>query len=454
MLYVAAILWVSILPMALALKAPLVGLLVLNLVVAKALIHRWRKSAEMSVLVALLMLFIAIGFVIKLPFLIAFPELSWISASLMSPEVVAVLAGPSYLLFSLGYLSFVAGLWMHPKRSVGDSLRPTKRYAINFQLLYLILICLIMLRIVAQYLLGIGRPGVIPTYLGIPYLTGIVALLSVYGCFAMANIVFYLAVHSGRLKHLLISGLLLLVVISTSVLVGYKQELIFEMLIMFVYLMELKYLLPSSTRRILLVTGALVSGLFLMIYPYVNEFRWALLEGASLFEGIFEAINSETANDKTLAIELLNRITGLDAFVAAITLLDTASLGITSIFGSGINDAFKEVVYGGSYEEIVTAFGITQFAATYLIGGVVGLGVGSFLLAFVIARAFIIIVNLKYLNDKVKKSLVPILAVFFVKINLGGGNLALDFKELFVTILIATFISIVAVSTIKQRPDY
>ena len=54
----------------------------------------------------------------------------------------------------------------------------------------------------------------------------------------------------------------------------------------------------------------------------------------------------------------------------------------------------------------------------------------------------------------IKKALVPLLAVFSVKIMLGGGNLTLSLKELFITVLVATFISIVAVKTIKQRPDY
>lgn len=450
MLYVAAILWVSILPMALELKAPLVGLLVLNLVVAKALIHRWQKRAEMSVLVTLIMLFIAIGFVIKLPFLIAFPESSWISRSLVPSEVAAVLAGPSYLLFSLGYLSFVAGLWMHPKRSVGASLLRTERHSGKLELLYLVLICLIMLRIVAQYLLGIGLPGVIPTYLGIPYLTGIVSLLAGPGCFAMANIVFYLAASSGRLKHLGISGLLLLLVISTSVLVGWKQELIFGPVILFFYFMELQHLFSPSTRRLLLVIGALLSGLVLTIYPFVNEIRFALLSGSSLVEAILDGIVNTNDNDKMVVIEILNRITGLDAFVAAITVLDTGSLGIASFFGSGINDAFKEVVFGRNYEDVATAFGITQFAALYLIGGIAGLGVGSFTLGFIFSRTFNFLINLKYLKNSVKKALVPLLALFFVNQLLGGGSVLLSLKELFITIIVASVISLMTAERRKH----
>jgi hypothetical protein len=126
--------------------------------------------------------------------------------------------------------------------------------------------------------------------------------------------------------------------------------------------------------------------------------------------------------------------------VALFYLTDNVS-GIFALLGSELADEFKVVVFGSRAEDVMTAFGLTQFAAIYISTGLIGLILGSFLFSFISVQLYRVILTSKYLSPLLIKALTPILAIFFVKMMLAGGGLLLYVKEILVVVSLAFTLS-------------
>lgn len=410
------------------------GVLLTSWLGTRLTIYHWVKSEQMSVLVIFMLGAVSLGFALKLPYLINHPELSWVAQSLLNVTDVQSLAVPMYALFSVGYASFLFGFWLHPASIYNSGNGFTPASLIKIKGMFAVMMALFGLKVFAQSFFNIGLAGVRQMDLGIPYLTGIISLLTGPCIFMLVNITLFCALTLRKRSNIIIALLFVFMEVSLSLVAGYKHQLVFELAILLIYILIFKELIPVRVRQKLIIIFTLFGMILVVIYPYVNYYRYALLQNHGLYESVQIALINGNASEKTFILEFLNRINGLENFLVALFYLEGKVNGISFLFSTEISSAFKVFIYGDRAPDALTAFGLTQFSALYLSMGIGGLIIGPFLFSFISVRLYNAVLTSKYLSPVIIKAFTPILAIFFVKVMLSGGGLLLFMKEFLVIV--------------------
>ncbi len=231
---------------------------------------------------------------------------------------------------------------------------------------------------------------------------------------------------------------------------GIKHSLVYEVFILLWYFIDLKQILTPRQKNTL-VFSFLITAMFLAIgYKYINFYRFALLSGHDIVSAIDVVVSSSAAKEKSTTVEIYNRINGIDNLLVGVQTLDGISFSIAAVFDQQIVEAFKYVVFLGV--DANTAFGLTQLATFYLVGGWFGVVFGMFLLGVIFMCGHWLLMNnllKKYFG--VQKAVAPLIALFFVKVLFAAGGLLLWSKEAFVVVLTIIFVSKLLVARIDAE---
>lgn len=396
--------------------------------------HFLRHRDAGLLIFTLMTIYIWIAYPIKLTMAILDPMTLWVSYEIFPPDVVQREISSSFVIIAPGLLALSWGIIVGYKgRRRKGSLH---HYRINHIMFGLVIIALLTLRLVNQTVFQIGLPGVKPLSLGIPYLTGLLELLSRPVLFAVINLYFYSIIKLNDPKGLWPALLYIFSNIILGVWVGYKSELILQGFFIAYYLFGLRHDLSTKRSSFLyvicftIVTGAVV------LYPIINQYRSFLLSGQEISQAVESATKRNEKSKYPFIVLFANRINGIGAFYAASKLGESREFPVSSLFDSSVMDLIKEKLYGRDKDEAVTAFGTTLFSVLYLIGGLWLLYIGCLMFGWLIIGVSSILRERLYKSSIIFDAYLPFYSVWCVKLLSSGGEVALFLKELILVVAV------------------
>ncbi|RZU46844.1 hypothetical protein EV700_1229 [Fluviicoccus keumensis] len=378
-------------------------------------------------------LYFWLGYVAKMAFFLYNPDASWIRAvsflPLVDPEDYAL----AFLGVAPGLIALLFGM-MLPVISFKASRKVVNAPMGNWALVLLLLV--VGLKFFLQIYFDVAKPGLKPVEIPLPFVNGILAFVVGFFLVALVNIyVFHVMSvdHNGR-KFGAILAVLLLVI--SDVWVGYKQALMFQMVVLFYFFgFHKRYYSRDVNLRIYIFGGvAVVMGL--VLYKYVNDYRYALLRGEDVSMAVQSAINASVVIDEKDGgmVSLLNRINGVDNFLASNLISQYQSFPITAVFDETLGQLFNNVLYSG--EDVNTQFGLTQFGALYAIGGTTMMVLGAFVLGLFLQFLAKFITHVVFARSSWAYAIAPSLALWMMKVLFAGGVLLLYLKEISLSVFL------------------
>lgn len=366
----------------------------------------------------------------KAAYLAFYAEDSWVKEIPFLSHASGADFVDAFFVASPGLVALVMGMmapWkVHENGGTVTRMWPSAR-------LFLPAMGLLLLKVALQLTLDIGKPGVLPKELGIPFLTGILAFMVGFVLVCVVNIYLFLALREGRGKDIRNAAMLVAALVLTDLWVGYKQALVFQVATLLLYLSMLN---ENKNKKIGIGTAAIVLAAFVLVgvlYKYVNNYRYALLAGEDISSAVSVALAGGGGRDEGTLVSIFNRINGVENFFAAVELNASYDFGFSALFDQSLGGSFNDALFGGS--DVVTQFGLTQFGALYVIGGWVYLVLGAFLLGAFINVISRLILNNLFGQSPLAFALAPLVALWFVKVLFAGGVLLLYAKELSISML-------------------
>lgn len=305
---------------------------------------------------------------------------------------------------------------------------------VNSSFLVFTSLALLIVKLVIQTTLQIGIPGVAPRDLGVPFISGVLAFATGFLLIVVANIGLFDALVGGSSHRIRISLGVVTCAVLSDLWVGYKQALVME-----VILVPLYYILAFASRqrrKVLLrgVTWLCVAVATLVMYKYVNDYRFARLRGEDFFAAVSSALWHVTASEQSSTVGFLNRINGVDNFYAAMVLRNRFTFGAGALLDQSLSDTFNYLLYRS--ERVHTSFGLTQFGAMYAVGGSALLLFGSAALGLVM-RVLLVALRRVAGYQSWATALTPLFGFWCIEVFFAGGMLMLYVKEaLFIGIVV------------------
>ena len=409
----------------------------------------------------LLSVYISFAYSLKCGVLLNFPDISWLARFAVFSSITPEDLADAFCLSAVGTLSLslgtVAPSLMHsPKRERARPRQgrveariiamPAPRLKALIAGAWLVL----ALKAAVQKIYDIGLPGVLPTELPVPYLTGIIAILIGYCLILITNAALFFSLKARNRSFVVWALAAVLCNIYLDVSVGYKLSLVMEVVILSFYA---RILIPHNGRKnafltygILIAAGLLVCSIF----PYINNYRYALIGGSSGWEAVNSAIYYTHSRESSAVIDMFNRINGVDNFLGAVLLADGAQFSIGYLFDSGLNREFIGLVLGR--RDLVTAFGLTQFGALYIIGGPFLLTGGSFVLGVALRLLSSILLRSGGRFDGGYAAVAPVITAFWLKLLFSSGDLLLLGKELLLIWVTTIVLFVPVAAALKHSP--
>lgn len=395
----------------------------------------------------LLLAYFTVAFVVKLPFMLYFPSLSWSSSSRlmgMSPEWVIHNLPATFAIFLIGYSGFVLGifLFLATKQSMsGGSITrncsgPLEPYRLNR--LAVIVPFLLIFKWILGYYFHIGIPGAVTGELFIPYLNGIASLLVQYGLLFVVNLGLLVALAAKNRRYALMFGVFVFVYVGMDIGFGNKQDIVFEPFILFWICATNWQWLPKRMVRYALITTVVVACVGIPSYKYLNAYRGHLTRGADITLALQKAQASEAGGDNSL-VQIYQRIVGLDVLEAASqTSLSEISRGKNPLTAN-VADEFKLHIMG-VHLDLKSGYGFTQIGRAYALSGYAGTLIYMAILG--IAYFWLYSWVLRYLvKREVSRSVLSvIMGIIFVHFTMQGASPVLTFK-LFGVLLVTAYIA-------------
>jgi len=387
-----------------------------------------------SLIFSLLSLYIWIAYPFKLMIALNFPESLWISKGLVESKVVAQeIAGSFITVFPSLFLLLIGLFLFHRLRNVKSKYEIVK---INHRIFIVVIIFLICIKVFSQVVLNIAVPGVAPTELPVPYLTGVLSLMSKHVLFAVVNLYFYYVIRLNDRNKILIPLLFIVINVVLSLRVGYKGEMVIQGLLLTYYYFDAYRYLSKSTRKLIAIVTVSMVMFAVIVYPLVNAYRHSILIGADFSKAVEMAQkNSDKHNEgNSKLLSFLDRINGVSEFYGVTKIGKGREFGFDAILNDSVMDLAKEKLYGADKDKAKTAFSATYFSVFYLVGGDLLLAVSGFF------AGWVIIWSLMFIRYKVFKSnftfyaYLPLVCILWVKVLASGGNLLLPMKELMLVV--------------------
>jgi len=388
-----------------------------------------------SLIFSLLSLYVWVAYPFKLMIALNYPASLWISEGLVDPNMVAEEIAGSFITVFPSLFCFLLGLFIfHRVRYKKSNYEIVK---INHKTFIVVIILLICIKVFSQVVLNIAMPGVTPTVLPIPYLTGILSLISKHVLFAVVNLYFYYVIRLNDRKRVLTPLLFIMINVLLSLRVGYKGEMVIQGLLLIYYYFDAYRYLSKSTRKLIGVVTISMVMFAVIVYPLVNAYRHSILIGADFSEAVETAQKNSDSHgqDKSKFLSFIDRINGISEFYGVTKIGEGREFGFGAIFNDSVMDLAKEKLYGADKDKAKTAFSATYFSVFYLVGGDLLLVISGFI------AGWAIIWSLMFIRYKVFKSsftfyaYLPLVCILWVKVLASGGNLLLPMKELMLVVI-------------------
>jgi hypothetical protein len=387
----------------------------------------------------LICIFLWIAYVVKFVFIVFDPLGSWLSQDFFAASEIRGDLGDAFLSVTPGLLALLIGMaaigrtrW---RSGNGDAL-PRMRNNVFVS----VIVALLFLRLFNQMVLGIGLPGAKSAAFAIPFVGGVLELLSRSVLFALVNMYFYAVLRLKAQRGLLVAITLLLLNVALGLRVGYKSELVLHGVFVLYCIFQLRNQVSPARRRMMSMTAVVIISATVILYPLINNYRFQRLGGQAVSEAIASTLSSGTSAEPTFMLAIVNRINGIDAYYAATKLGAGIDLKWTAIFDNSVMDLIKQHLYGGDKDEAVTAFGTTQLSVLYLSGGMVGLICGGLLLGACIGTSFFALRRWVFRYAVTYEALLLSLCVLWVKLLSSGGLILLYVKEWFLVVFCVALI--------------
>ena len=394
-----------------------------------------RQNKSASLILALLSIYIWVAYPIKLILMIHDPMSSWVSYYFFQEKIVQnEISGAFYTVFP-GIIALFVG-FLTGRNNIPNEMSRDK-YVLRHHYFISIIGCLMLLKIFVQTFWDIGLPGVRPQGLPIPFLNGLLDMLTRPVLFATVNLYFYCVLRFRERRGLLIAVSLLLINILLAVRVGWKSELVLQGVFVIYYVFDLYEYLPQKRRRFVAITSILIMIATTNLYTFVNDYRNNILSGQTMSEAIAKAENKGEKSHTSFSLNpIFDRINGIGEYYAAIKLGAGRDFPLDSLLNDKVMDLISEKLYGPDKDRAVTAFGTTQFSVLYLIGGVPFLIFGCFIIGWCF-RWISMFIRKYILSSIAFNAYLPMLCILWVKLLCSGGLIPLYMKEL---ILIVSFL--------------
>lgn len=399
------------------------------LLITKLGFYATRMQVLYSVIYGTISAYLWFGYAIKLGYLVNFPADSWINEISFLPfarpddyvgAFIMVVVGLMFL--QLGMMAPLVRFESVRKSSLTISFDKWRWVAIfAFATLFL--------KFYLQVKFDIAKPGVKPMEIPIPFVNGILAFVVGFFLVSLCNVSLFHAMKSKAKSELYLAFFLILGLVISDIWVGYKQAIVFQLVVMAYYFSYFKGGYSKKANFKIVSFGILGLVLGLLLYKYINDYRYALLRGEDVSSAIQSALAFEGGDKKEgAALGFFNRINGVDNFYAAVHVSQYQSFPLSAMFDETLGDIFNRVLYEG--EEANTQFGLTQFGALYAVGGFFALVLGSWFLGLFLQFIGKFIVYIAFRSSTWAYAIAPCLALWMVHVLFAGGVLILYFKEL------------------------
>ena len=387
-----------------------------------------RHNHAAFVMFAVLSIYIWIAYPLKVILVIHDPMSSWVSHQLFQANIVQKeIAGAFYTVIP-GLVALFLGFLIGGASSSRDR---EERVVLRHGYFVTIILGLMLLKIVLQNFWGIGLPGVKPGLVSVPFVTGLLDMLSRPVLFAMVNLYFYCVLRLKERRGLFQAFCLILLNILLAVRVGWKGELVVQGVLIAFYLTDVYNYLEPKRRRLVALAAILVMVATINLYALVGEYRNHILSGRTMSEAIEKVEDKEKKTTSSMSLyPIYNRVNGIDAYYAAIKLGRGKDFPLDSLLSDKVMDLIKERFYGYDKDRAVTAFGTTQFSVLYLVGGIPLLTFGCFVIGWAFRWLAMLIKERVLISEITFYAYLPLLCILWVKVLSAGGMLPLYLKEL------------------------
>jgi hypothetical protein len=396
------------------------------------------RSASLLSFGGLLLLYLWVGFPLKFAGLVNFGNLFWIAELPLAGVTDTSAFVTSFYLCALGLVPFVAGIVFAGKiRPVAQG--GAQRKVSYSSALFVWIGILLALKVGLQVFLDIGRPGIENNAFSVPFLTGVLTFAVSFYLTVLVNIAFFVAASDRNVAKTRTSIALIIILVFSDLVVGIKNNLVIEAVLFMFYAWISGFRLNSRKGLRMVILSLVALTAVGVLFKYVNYYRYAMISGSDVSASIDFAKRILEQRDESTGIALLNRINGLDNFVAAVSLGQQYQFGIDALLDTQIMDRFNFQLYGG--DVVATQFGLTQFGALYVTGGVPLLCAGALLIGVLVRLLFSFFDRRIFRSVLLMSAFSPLLAFWVMKFLFASGFFSLYLKEI-VFLLIALWCTI------------
>lgn len=413
---------------------------------------RSRRQSAGSMLLFGITVFFFIAYTTKLVLALINVNEFWVAHRLIDPERLYAILPEAYFIACIGYISIMIGVVSFPLKFRFDwTVRPHLP-RIKTLLIIASIGCAAKYYLKATFQLGV--PGIEPISMGVPFLSGITTLAIRDGFLFLVNISIFLSLCGGNRGAIFLSIAIAFANAGIDLMFGSKNTILMQLVLIPIYLSILQKSLDLgqskfiNTSRLLLILMGLLGIIFVMVYKYLNFFRFALLlETSNIAQAVAIATANENAQSRSSIVELLNRFTGLETLGAVIHLREDFNVqhSFVAFFDGSVVRNFTQIVLDGV--ETRTMFSMTQFGYFYVLGGPIVMVLGSIFLGGMFAFLQYFTIKKIPVHHNMRLVFLPILWLSFVSVLLGGGNLILWVKGIVVTLALFFIFSRIAVRT-------
>lgn len=386
-----------------------------------------------------------IAYMLKSVVFLYLPEAAWVVPNLIDENTLKNSLARSLVISSVGYSVLLLAICTgRDRQAINWKLEP---FQVKCTSLVLITCCVLFLKVLGKIFFKLGIPSVEPTYMGVPYLAGALALVVEIGVFILVNVFLFIGIFSRKHSVFLFSLVLAFSNALIDLSFGSKDGIIYQAIVLLVYVFLVLKFSPKGHNnaarthaKMTFVFSIFLLLLIVVFYKYVNFFRFALLGGSEdIGQAMQLALAHETARSRSSILEIFNRLNGSEILSTVLYYSEQISFEFRAVnlIDGNLTREFTAIVMG--VRDTNTSFGITQFGYFFISGGYIALIMGCFLLG----KMFVIVQNFLYqfkTSTSVKIACLPLLWILFLKVLLGAGNLVLFAKEVVVFLICYYFI--------------
>lgn len=395
-----------------------------------------------------LYLYLLISYIFKYALILYDQSLVWgVDLNLLVPITILSDIAPRFYEIALGLICFCGSIALSAPRK--KLVKPIHRMK-KSDTARLVFICygLLVIRFVGYQYFNVGSPLDVGTGLPGPilalyeYLVGVATIV-------ILNLAFYYVWQTGNRRMTIIISIAVAVNIVLSLYASQKGELVIQVFALFYYFVIHRLENGIKINRSHITYIAALSILTLLLYPYINLYRFASDRSESVVQAINQAqeyANLATDQEKNAVTLIFKRVAGIDKYYPAVTIGETHEVPTSALLDNSMSVLLKEAIYGIRANEIRRGIGSSQFALFYLLGGLFGLIFFSIVLGVIMRWVFELMFNKVITYRDTCIAYTPFLAYFYIRILLSGGNWSLLFNQFIIVALSVVFLEKFAVS--------